>query len=70
MQTTMAAESDPARASDHIRLQQAFLARVLGTIETEVGGGKDRRLALRHAAAKLAEARLDWNAIAAAVLRD
>jgi len=70
MQNTKAVESAPARTSDDIRVQQAFLARVLGEIETEVGDGKDRRLAIRRAAAKLAEARLDWNGMAAAALRD
>jgi hypothetical protein len=70
MQTTTAAEAAPAPASDDIRPQQAFLARVLGQIETEVGAGKDRCIAIRHAAAKLARARLDWNAIAAAALRE
>lgn len=70
MQNTKAAASASARTSDDIRVQQAFLARVLGEIETEVGDGKDRRLAIRHAAAKLAEARLDWNGMAAAALRD
>ncbi|HJS88709.1 MAG TPA: hypothetical protein VJ738_01955 [Steroidobacteraceae bacterium] len=68
MQKTKAAETGPP-ASEAIRVQQAFLARVLGEIETAVGGGKDRRLAIRQAAAKLAEARLDWNGMAAAVLR-
>jgi hypothetical protein len=70
MQNTTAAESDPARASEDIRVQQAFLARILGRIETEVGNGKDRLLAMRHAAQRLAAAGLDWNAMAAAVRRD
>lgn len=70
MQNTAAAESALAGTSDDIRLQQAFLARVLGEIEARVGSGTDRQLAIRHAAEKLAEARLDWNGIAAAVGRD
>src|SRR5579862_2172027 len=69
MQKTKAAEASAARAPEDIRVQQAFLARVLGEIEAAVGGGKDRRLAIRQAAAKLAEARLDWKGMATAVLR-